>query len=121
MNTTLREAYKQRVNAAVSLCNYLSTAEYTLDKDNLRFGEDRIVDAMVLFMNNINCFINDVLTNNVPIMITHENGRLKKAILNTITSVAGAAMACGKGLTVEKYSHILKKLIEDIDPDSVIE
>ena len=119
MKQSIKETYKQRIAAAVSLSNYLNDPDYTFDVNNLRYNEDQLAEAMALFMNAICVYINEMYAS--PKFNKQDAGNLKKYIINTINCVAGATMSFGKGLTLNKYSHVLKKIIEDIDPDEVIE
>lgn len=119
MNQNIKEAYKQRICRAVVISNYLNNPDVTLDADHLRINEDILMEAMARFMNAVNIYINEfyrIGTSNAA-----EAGKLKKEILNTINYVAGATMSFGKGLTLDKYSYILKKILEDIEPEAIIE
>ena len=119
MRKSLKENYKARIGAAVNLSNYLNNPEYVFDADNLRYDQDMVVEAMANFLSAAAIYINETYSNSL--FKQEDANTLKKEIMNAITCLGGVTLSFGKGLTVNKYIHVLNRIVSDMDPDKVIE
>ncbi len=127
METDVREAFKNRLNSAIDLCNYLTFNDYNLDKDHLKYNEDVFLLATAKYLSEANQYINnsvnDLMTNDPMFINLVDDGTraLKKDILTAITTLSGVVLSYGKGLSRSKYCHLLKELLANVDPDEILE